>query len=375
MLISMLQILFFLGFPALSHPLSQKWKFFKFLGPVGICYAAGIIIGNIPGLELNNKLSSSITEAAILIAIPLLLFPTEFIKWLKLAPKTVLSFVFACLSIMITAFSLSFAFKASIENIPAISGMMVGVYTGGTVNMSAIALALNISEEVFLSVNIADLICSACFLFFIISVGREILAKFLLPFDHKDHYQAQSVIVKTHSPDQKPIKFLLGPIMATVFAIVSAGLSQLVLGSLHVPTILLTLTTLSILASFNPQMRRLPYTSEIGEYVLLIFCLAIGSMANLSELIHGNPMLFLFCALIIVSSFVLHVTFAKIFKIDRDTTVITSIACLFGPAFVGPVARAYDNQAVIISGMTTGLVGYAVGNYLGLLMAWILSWS
>jgi uncharacterized membrane protein len=68
-----------------------------------------------------------------------------------------------------------------------------------------------------------------------------------------------------------------------------------------------------------------------------------------------------------------HVALCRLSRIDRDTTVITSTAALFGPAFIGPVSVRFGNRAVFVSGLMSGLVGYAVGNYLGLLVAWMLS--
>ena len=52
--------------------------------------------------------------------------------------------------------------------------------------------------------------------------------------------------------------------------------------------------------------------------------------------------------------------------------IATSAAGIFGPAFAGPVASALKNPAMLITGLTTGLVGYAVGNYLGLALAYLL---
>jgi uncharacterized membrane protein len=52
--------------------------------------------------------------------------------------------------------------------------------------------------------------------------------------------------------------------------------------------------------------------------------------------------------------------------------IITSTAGIFGPAFIPPVATALGNREIIFSGIATGLVGYAVANYLGLRLAWML---
>jgi uncharacterized membrane protein len=62
-----------------------------------------------------------------------------------------------------------------------------------------------------------------------------------------------------------------------------------------------------------------------------------------------------------------------LFRIDRDTTIITSTATIFSPPFVPPVALALKNKEIMVSGITSGLVGYAVANYAGVALAWLLS--
>ena len=53
------------------------------------------------------------------------------------------------------------------------------------------------------------------------------------------------------------------------------------------------------------------------------------------------------------------------------TTNLTSLLC--SPPFVPPVVGAMKNKKVLISGIAIGLVGYAVGTYLGVLIAYILN--
>ena len=66
------------------------------------------------------------------------------------------------------------------------------------------------------------------------------------------------------------------------------------------------------------------------------------------------------------TSIILHFILASIFRIDRDTVIITSTAAIYGPAFIGPVANAIKNKEVIVTGITMGLLGYAIGNYIGI---------
>ena len=72
-------------------------------------------------------------------------------------------------------------------------------------------------------------------------------------------------------------------------------------------------------------------------------------------------------------SLALHALLCRLFRIDADTFVITSVAAILSPAFVPMAARALRNPAVLMSGMTTGILGFAIGNYLGIAVALILA--
>jgi len=63
---------------------------------------------------------------------------------------------------------------------------------------------------------------------------------------------------------------------------------------------------------------------------------------------------------------------AALFRIDRDTFLFTSVAALYGPPFIGQMASITNNRQLIFSGIAMGLLGYAIGNYLGIGWAYLL---
>jgi uncharacterized membrane protein len=132
------------------------------------------------------------------------------------------------------------------------------------------------------------------------------------------------------------------------------------------------ITTLGIAFSFSSKVQKLKGAYESAEYLLLVFAIAMGGLANFSELIKSSSEIFYFCGLVVICSVMLHFFLATIFRIDTDTVIITSTAAIFGPAFIGPVAKGIKNREVIVSGITMGLIGNAIGNYIGLAVAWLL---
>jgi len=121
-----------------------------------------------------------------------------------------------------------------------------------------------------------------------------------------------------------------------------------------------------------PQVRGLKGAYELGEYILLIFCVAVGSLADVRQLAGGSAVLFAFVVAVMLTAIVLHMTLCWVFRIDVDTALISSTATIYGPAFIGPVAAALKNRALVGPGLTMGLAGIALGTWLGVATAQVL---
>jgi uncharacterized membrane protein len=163
----------------------------------------------------------------------------------------------------------------------------------------------------------------------------------------------------------------VGLLISLVILGVSFGLSQQLPPDYSTAGIMLLITSFGIAASFIDRIRNIPKTFQFGMYIILSFSLIVGSMANLQELSHINwPMMF-FVNFTVFGTMLLHAVFCRFLKIDTDTFLITSVAAVCSPPFVPVVAKALNNKEIILSGLTTGIIGYAVGNYLGILFAYV----
>ena len=107
-------------------------------------------------------------------------------------------------------------------------------------------------------------------------------------------------------------------------------------------------------------------------YCILVFSLAVASLANFETIASLSGYLIAFVTVVMFGSFALHLILCKIFKIDTDIMMVTSAALICSPPFVPVVVGAINNRDVMVSGITVGVVGYALGNYLGIGMAYLL---
>lgn len=375
--ISLVHIAAHLLFPWVVLELSKRNRMAGLVGPVILCYAVGLVLGNLPDSPVLPNLAQDVAEGAVPVAISLMLLSTKFVSWLRYAKQAAFAFSLAVLAVVIVAFGTAIAFKgANTQPVELwkLSGMLVGVYTGGTPNLAAIGTALNVSNEAFIIVNACDLVLSSIYLLLLLTVAQKLALKFLPSFVPMPDTDRESVFkylqsVKNMSRGTLAGWLVLALGISVLIVGLSIGFSIVVSGKVTAPNVMLAVTTLSIAASFVKPIRELPKTYELGEYFLLVFCLGIGAISNARVLLKVSPVLVGVVATMMVGTILLHFLLCRIFKVDADTMLITSVAGIFGPAFIGPVASVLKNREIVVSGLTTGLVGYAIANYLGLAIA------
>ncbi len=343
-----------------------------FLSPILLCYLTGAIIGNIGFVPFDKAISTSVSEIAVPIAIPLILFSTDFKGWFKLARKTVISFSLGIVSVTVAAILAAVLFGETVDEYWKVSGMLAGLYTGGTPNLVAIGLGSGVSQETLVLTNTSDVILGGAYYLFLITGAKWLFGKFLPPFKSTGIIVSEKDIFNGEGRSGA-VGTAVAVGLSVAITAVSVGISMLVTGKMDVVMIMLLVTTFGIAASFVKKIRRLKGTYGMGEYAILIFSLAMGLSIDIGKLATSSPSIFIYTAFVLAVAIIIHLIFAAIFRIDTDTMIITNTAGIYGPAFVGPVASALKNREVIISGLTSGLVGYAVGNYLGFFIIWLLA--
>lgn len=363
-----LQILLFLLLPALFILGERRFKWMAFFGTVVWSYLAGILMAFLVPDFLNSNVTNRIVEVSVLLAVPLLLFSLDVKAWLSNTKTTIISFTLSILSISISTFLFSYILKSNDPETWKMGGMLVGVYSGGTVNMSAIGKSLGISEEKFLLLNTADIVISSIYMFFVLMVAKRFLGLFLPKF----RGEKGEITDFCENLNIQKRDYLTGFLLALAVCGLSVGGTIVFMNKMFAPLILLLCTSLGISFSFIDKVRDNKASYKMGEYILYIFCLGLGSLCDLNQTISNAPHIFLFVSLTLVTAIILHFIGAWFFKIDVDTALITNVAAVYGPAFVGPVARVLGNRQIVVSGLTCGLMGYAVGNFLGLGMAQLI---
>jgi uncharacterized membrane protein len=412
--------LFCLVFPIFLIWLTHKYPFFKKVGAIVLAYATGIIIANvglmprasdsyrevtigqdrayIPKTEAVEMVAAgtlshsdfrynsiavvqdSMQSALVLLAIPLILFSLNVRRWLKFSGKGFLSMLLALASVVVIVATGYLIFRDKVEGADRIGGMLIGLYTGGSVNLASIALALKVEPNAFIMTNTYDMIVGAIVILFFITAGPAFFRLFLPPFkapvgadgDESDidvinRKMAEDFDDYTGIFKKGVVLPLLGAIgLAIVILGIGVGASFLLPNVPLTVSVILTITTVGVLASFIRPIREIRKTFQLGMYFIIAFSIVIATRCDLSIIFQVKYLnLMLYVTYAYFGSLFLHLLLSWIFRINADDYLITTTGFVYSPPFVPMVAAALKNKDVILTGLATGMIGWILGNYIG----------
>ena len=389
MLRAYIVIALYILIPVLIIECFKRWTWMQKIGTVVAAYAVGIIFALTGFVHFEpdtaaaitfGKLQSNIMSIAVPLAIPLMLFNCDFKLWTKALPKTIWSLVGGIIAVLVAVISGYFIFHSpDIPEFNKVAAMMTGIYTGGTMNFNALGASLGVDKTVMAIVLAFEMVLTTPYIFFIIGGGYKVFRK-VLPYEDvtrkgrtDDNVESKDVENYRGMFDRKNVLGMFAGLgLSILFLAIAAGLAMWLTGKLNELVIILTITTLSIIASFFKKVRELPKTFELGMFFILIFSVIVASLFDIHSVNGGSLMIGLFVAWVMVIAALLHLLFCRLAKVSGDLFCVSQIALLCSPPFVPPVVGAMKNKKVLISGIVIGLVGYAIGTYLGVAIAFIL---
>lgn len=413
-------VLFYITFPVFLIWLTMKYPLVKKIGAIVLAYAAGIIIANVGilpkgsdafrdatigqnrayipkseavemvaagtlserDLRVNSvaAVQDGAQTALVPLAIPLILFSLNVRRWLKFSGKGFLSMLLALVSVMVIVATGYLIFRDRVEGADKIGGMLIGLYTGGSVNLASIALALDVEPNAFIMTNTYDMIVGAVVILFFITAGPAFFRLFLPPFKRPADSKGEELDFKEMNDQMAadfddysgffrkstvlPLLSALG--LSIVILVLGLGVSMLLPKVPMTISVILAITTLGVAASFIPSVRNIKKTFQLGMYFIIAFSIVIASRCDLSVIFQAKYLsLLLYVTYAYFGSLILHLFLSWIFRVNADDYLITTTGFVYSPPFVPMVAAALKNKDVILTGLATGIIGWIIGNYIG----------
>lgn len=354
------------------------------VGPMMILYALGMLIGNLP-LEIPKMavVQEVATSVTIPLAIPMMLFGCRFTRRdASMQLKVVISGFLSVGMAVVVGYLLCGKY---IPEGDKIGGIMSGMYTGGMLNAAAIQSIFEVEEQNYLMMCSYDIIISFLYLIFLVSVGYKLFRRLYgesgsksLSESDKRELEHQLAEAKRNPYEglwskvgMKQLAKIVG--WTLVVAGIAAATTLLFDEAWFMVVFILALSTLGVVFSFAKPVRKLKRSFDIGMYLIYIFSIAMASMADFSELQLADGLnQVLFLSITVFGSLLLHAIFCRVMRVDADSMTVSSVSFINSPPFVPMMVAVLKNRATLIVGLGAGIVGYAVGNHFGVLMASLL---
>lgn len=359
--------------------LCNRSKVLGKLGPIMVLYAVGMVFGNIPPLVPYLKpLQDVIPNVMVPLAIPMMLFGCSFSsREAGLQLKIVVSgFLSVCLAVTVGYL----LFGRHVNEGAQVGGIITGMYTGGTLNAAALQAIFRIKSETFILINSYDIIISFLYFVFLFSFGIKMFRRL---YGEQGVRRSDDVVALQGGESSSYGRLLtregfvqMCRIVGVTLVIValSAATTLLFDDAWFMVVFILMLTTLGVAASFVKRVREMDLSYDLGMYLIYIFSFAIATMADFSSLdLKAGVNQLAFMSVAVFVSLLIHAVVCRTMRVDADSMMISSVAFINSPPFVPMAAVAMRNKRAIVTGLGAGIVGYALGNHLGVLMAELLS--
>ena len=161
-----------------------------------------------------------------------------------------------------------------------------------------------------------------------------------------------------------------------------ALMATLVLGTLWVSGVLgelfapipsvLWLTTVALILAQIPLVQRIRGAGVIGNYLVLIFLASNGARSVIANILAVGPPIVYFALITVGVHGLIIFGLGRLVGLDPRTLAVASQANVGGPASAMALATARGYTDRLLPGVAVGLLGYAVGNYVGLAVAVLL---
>lgn len=364
--------------------LCRRYTLLDKLGPIMILYGLGILIGNIGWHPAQMPVAQEIaTSASIPLAIPMMLFACRFtLSEASLQLRVCISGFLAVFLSVVIGYLL---FGRYIPEGAEIGGIMSGMYTGGMLNAAALQQIFRVEEQAYVIMCSYDIVVSFLYLVFLVSVGFKFFRwlygeRKTTQLSEEDRAELEHQIAEQkRNPyeglwSKEGMTELAKIVGVTLLLVALSALATLPFPSEWFMVIfILVLSTLGVVCSFFKPIRALNRSFDIGMYLIYIFSVAMASMADFSKLnIADGANQIAFLCIAVFGSLVLHALLCRLMRVDADSMVASSVAFVNSPPFVPMMVVAMKNKSVLIVGLGAGIVGYALGNHFGVVMASLL---
>lgn len=353
--------------------LEANRRLFRSLGAALVSILLAMVLSNVGLIPGESPAYDFLAGPAVSAGIVLILLAVDLRTVVQAGPRMLGAFGVGALGTMAGAATAAFLLSGAIgPETWKLAGQYTATYTGGGANFAAVGAALETSGELFAAGIAADVIVTAVWMATCLAVpvlwgrGKGGAVPGL-------EAQTEGPVGSADALDRR-----LYATVGTVSLSDIGGLTVVVLGTLWAAELLaartplpgvLWLTTIALILAQSRWVRRLRGAAVFGNYLVLWFLASNGASSVVANIVAVGPPIFYFALITVAIHGLVTFVGGSLVGLDLKTLAVASQANVGGPASAMALASARGYTDRLLPGVAVGLLGYAVGNYLGFAVA------
>jgi uncharacterized membrane protein len=348
--------------------LENRVRLFRSLGAALTGILLGMVLSNTGVLPGESPTYSFLMGDGVYFGIALILLSVNLRSVLQAGPGMLAAFGIGAAGTVVGAITGGLLLGGLVgPETWKLSGQYAGTYTGGGANFAAVGRAFETSPDLFAAATAADVIITAVWMMVCLAVPvllRRPTAE-APPQPDPGPGEKPVTLERALNSSVKPVSMAHAAalVVVAVGAVWGAGFLAQILPI--VPEVL-WLTTLVLVLAQVPAVKELPGGALFGNYLILLFLASNGARSVVANLVAMGPPVFYYAIVTVAVHGLVIFGIGRLAKLDMATLAVASQANVGGAASAIALASARGYHDRLVPGVAVGLVGYAVGNYLGM---------
>lgn len=357
--------------------LERRLSLFRSLGAALVGILIGMVLSNSGVLPDTSPTYDALSSTGVSLAVALILLGVDVRSVLDAGPRMLAAFGLGAAGTTVGAVVGALAFAGPVgPETWKLSGQFTGTYIGGGMNFAALGRALDTSADMFSAAVAADVGLTAFWMAICLAVP-VLLGRRAEPLPLQEEQATLAATAGAPEPGdvsptlERSLTSSVHPVdigeLAALVAIATGAVwaAGRLEAALPLFPAVLWLTTLSLAAAQVTAIRGLAGGAMLGNYLLLLFLAANGAQSVIANIFRVGPAVFFLAATTLTVHGVVLFGLGRLFGIDLATLAVASQANVGGPASAVALASARGYADRLLPGIAVGLLGYAVGNYVG----------
>lgn len=355
---------------------AERTRWGRRLGGPLLLLAIPMALANLGVMPHSAPLYDTVAGYLVPAAIPLLLLRADFRTILRESGPMLAAFLVAAGATVAGALAGALLVDMGPQE-AEIAGTVTASYIGGSLNFVATAEALGIRDSsIYVAGLSADAVGAVFFLLLLMLMPAVPFIRAAMPSQYLGTSgPASAAIAEAAAPANRepfdPARAANGLALSLVICALSYALGAwFSLESMFI--LIVTVVALAVANFGKPLVRHVDADFELGTLFMYLFFVCIGAGANLADVAGAALPILLFIVVMVLVHLALLVIVGRLLRLDLAEVMIASNACILGPAPAAALAAGKGWQALVAPGILVGMLGYAIGTFIGVALATLL---